>query len=153
MLSYVSNTGVSLMSLTMPISRDRLFNSPSDSDLSDFFFTTSWKNDIFFLQKGEGPPKFDTINLKTKEKMKKVSSIRLVQWLDCVFETQERNKKKYKLTQMRLNWTELTTSQLVYQHTHTPLQHNIHVSKVHRGSAFGSLPGNPYAHHLYAFLM
>ena len=44
MLSYVSNTSVLLMSLTMPISRsrsDRLFNltAESDSDLSDFFLS------------------------------------------------------------------------------------------------------------------
>jgi len=40
-------------------------------------------------------------------------------------------------------------------HTHTPLQNNIHVCKVHCGSAFGpAFPGHPItAHYLYAFLV
>jgi len=44
-----------------------------------------------------------------------------------------------------------------YQHTNTPLQYNIHVSKVHYRSAVRfswALPGYPItAHYLYGFLL
>jgi len=72
----------------------------------------------------------------------------------------QRRKKKQKKRQTKHNDNNdnnyNSNSSTNYHHTHTPLQNNIHVSKVHCRSAVGfgwaaALPGFPFtAHHLYA---
>jgi hypothetical protein len=73
----------------------------------------------------------------------------------------EKNQKKKTKhdnhTDNNINIKNHSNSKIHYQHTHTPLQNNIRVSKVHCGSAVqfgGALPGFPIAaHHLRAFLL
>jgi len=78
MLGHVSNTGVSLMSLTMPISRsrsDRLFNSRIQfGSLKLFPRDVSKKLHFFSFKKAKVRPAFDTINFKTKKEDKKIST-------------------------------------------------------------------------------